>query len=163
MGVSRFMAELPSLQGIYNSQACSLTIIGSHSSYQKYVAPPLDCLCANFGTAVRLTFCAARPSWPFEPASDCYCSGMIGARAASVVSDGIVLVLTALRTLRRVHGNAVGHVIVLKQILLRDSKYYTVLTNDAHDDQRYDLFDCSYCLLWVSSDNTHSTPNFPVY
>ena len=132
MGVSRFMAELPSLQGIYNSQACSLTIIGSHSGYQKYVAPPLDCLCANFGTAVRLTFCAARPSWPFEPASDCYCSGMIGARAASVVSDGIVLVLTTLRTLSSIDGSAVGHVSVLKQILLRDSKYPMTLMMSAN-------------------------------
>lgn len=50
---------------------------------------------------------------------------MIGARAAAVISDGLVLVLTTMRTFRRVEGSvaAVGRVNVLKQVLLRDSKY----------------------------------------
>ena len=57
---------------------------------------------------------------------------MIGARAASVVSDGIVLVLTTLRTLSSIDGSAVGHVSVLKQILLRDSKYPMTLMMSAN-------------------------------
>lgn len=55
---------------------------------------------------------------------------MIGARAASVVSDGLVLVLTVLRTFRRIEASAaaIGAVTVLRQILLRDSEYALLMT-----------------------------------
>ena len=71
---------------------------------------------------------------------------MIGARAASVVSDGLVLVLTAVRTFRKVEASAagVGRVSVLKQVLLRDSECAASM----HGDNRCS----SSCrLLWVSS------------
>lgn len=80
-----------------------------------------------------------------------HCTAMIGARAASVVSDGLVLVLTAVRTFRRVEASAagVGRVSVLKQVLLRDSECAASM----HGDNRCSFIASSCRLLWVSSSS----------